>query len=563
MSLSLATAVPHLVVVPVLLPLASAALMLLGGQRWRRWKATLHVVSCLAGLGLCTALLIAVDNAVAGAVSVYLPSNWPVPFGIVLVLDRLSALMLVLTAFIGLAALLFALPRWQRAGVHFHSLYQLQLMGLNGAFLTGDLFNLFVFFEVMLVASYGLLLHGSGERRVQAGLHYIAINLLASSLFLIGAAMLYGVSGTLNLADMGRRLAQIPQADRGLMHAGVAVLGMAFIAKAAVWPLNFWLVPAYTAASPPAAALFAIMTKVGFYAVLRIWTLFFPPGNSTSFLFGSEALVWIGLATLTFGTVGVWGAQRLDRVIAFSLIVSSGTLLAAAGFDLPALTGGALYYLIGSTLAASALFLLHELLERSRRLGDEPAFAEVPPEGAPFVEATRPPASPPDVNLDDEEHPLFGRVVPGALVFLSLSFAVGALVTAGLPPLSGFLAKVIMLTALLSPQSAANAWQPAQVAAWTLVALLIVSGLAAMIALVRLGIRYLWAPQGRPPPVLRIIECLPVGLLLTACAGLVIGAGPVLEFTGAAAESLLTPQTYIEAVMSARPVPPPTRNAAP
>ena len=212
--------------------------------------------------------------------------------------------MLVLTSCLGLAAVLFALIRWQRAGVHFHSLFQLQLMGLNGAFLTGDLFNLFVFFEVMLVASFGLLLHGSGERRVQAGLHYVAVNLLASSLFLIGAAMLYGVTGTLNLADMARKLAVIPAADRGLLHAGVAVLGIAFAAKAAVWPLNFWLLPAYTAASPPAAAMFAVMTKVGFYAVLRIWSLFFPPGGGTTFLFGANALVWIGLATLAFGTSG-------------------------------------------------------------------------------------------------------------------------------------------------------------------------------------------------------------------------------------------------------------------
>ena len=139
-----------------------------------------------------------------------------------------------------------------------------------------------------------------------------------------------------------------------------------------MWPLNFWLLPAYTAASPPAAALFAVMTKVGFYAVLRIWTLFFPSGNSDNFLFGADALIWIGLATLAFGTIGVWGAQRLDRLVAFSLIVSSGTLLAAAGFDVPALTGGALYYLLGSTLAASAFFLLIELLERSRLLADDP-----------------------------------------------------------------------------------------------------------------------------------------------------------------------------------------------
>src|SRR5690606_8745120 len=126
-----------------------------------------------------------------------------------------------------------------RASVHFHPLLQLQLMGLNGAFLTADLFNLFVFFEVLLAASYGLLLHGGGSTRVRAGLHYIAINLLASLLFLIGVALLYGVTGTLNMADMAQKLPHVPAGDRGLLHAGAALLGVAFLAKAALWPLNF------------------------------------------------------------------------------------------------------------------------------------------------------------------------------------------------------------------------------------------------------------------------------------------------------------------------------------
>jgi len=417
----------------------------------------------------------------------------------------------------------------------------------------------------MLVASFGLLLHGSGERRVQAGLHYVAINLLASSLFLIGAAMLYGVTGTLNLADMARKLAAIPAADRGLLHAGVAVLGVAFVAKAAVWPLNFWLLPAYTAASPPAAAMFAVMTKVGFYAVLRISSLFFPPGGGTTFLFGANALVWMGLATLAFGTLGVWGGQRLDRVVAYALIVSSGTLLAAAGFGIPALTGGALYYLLGSTLAASAFFLLVELLERSR-LGDhDPAFVEVPKERQPFTEPTQTPL---DANLDDEERALIGRAVPGPLIFLSLSFAACALVIAGMPPFSGFLAKVAMLTALLRVDGATAATGTTgtiDVPAWVLLALLIVSGLASLIALLRLGIRYLWVPQAGPAPKLRLLECVPVALLLALCAGLLVGAGPVVRFTDAAARSLLQPDRYIDAVMSARtvPSPPPTRTIAP
>src|SRR5690606_35263564 len=155
--------------------------------------------------------------AYSAEIGTYLLGNWPPPFAIVLVLDRLSALMLVVTAGLGLAALVFGLARWHRAGPHFHSLFQLQLMGLNGAFLTGDVFTLFVFFEVMLAASYGLLLHGSGTARVRAGLHYIAINLAASLLFLIGVAMLYGVTGTLNMADLAARVPSTAPEDRMLL----------------------------------------------------------------------------------------------------------------------------------------------------------------------------------------------------------------------------------------------------------------------------------------------------------------------------------------------------------
>ena len=197
----------------------------------------------------------------AAAVGIYMPSNWPVPYGIVLVLDRLSAMMLALTSLLALAAVLYSSARWHKAGVYFHPLFQLQVMGLSGAFLTGDLFNLFVFFEIMLTASYGLLLHGSSPARMHAGLHYIAVNLMASTLFLIGIAMLYGVTGTLNLADMAMMVPAIAEDDRGLLHAGAAIMAIAFLVKAAAWPLNFWLPAAYSSAAAPVAALFSIMTN--------------------------------------------------------------------------------------------------------------------------------------------------------------------------------------------------------------------------------------------------------------------------------------------------------------
>ena len=300
----------HLIMAPVLLPLATAAIMLLLGERRRRINALLNLGSTLAGLLVAVVLMQWVHRGVApggldmvGAIGIYLPANWEAPFGIVLAIDRLSAVMLLLTSILALGALTFAVARWDRAGVHFHPLFQIQVMGLNGAFLTADLFNLFVFFEVLLSASYGLLLHASGSARVRSGLHYIAINLMASFLFLIGATLIYGVTGTLNMADVARTVAEVPEADRGLLQAGAAILGGAFLTKAGLWPLNFWLVPAYTATSAPVAALFAVMTKVGIYALLRLSTLLFSADAGPSAHFGSPVFLYGGLVTIVFGAI--------------------------------------------------------------------------------------------------------------------------------------------------------------------------------------------------------------------------------------------------------------------
>jgi multicomponent K+:H+ antiporter subunit D len=540
-------AVDHLLLVPVLLPLATATVLLMLGEQRHAARAVLDVASTLLGLAVAIVLLLRVDSqGPTGAV--YLPGNWPVPFGIVLALDRLAALMLVLAAAAALASLLFSLARWHRAGVHFHPLFQLQLLGLNGAFLTGDLFNLFVFFEVLLAASYGLLLHGGGAARVRTSLHYISINLIASLLFLIGVALLYGVTGTLNMADMAERLPHVPAADRGLLHAGAAILAVAFLAKAGTWPLNSWLAPAYGAASAPVAGFFAILTKVGIYAVLRLWSLCFPESAGASALYGAEALVWGGMATLAFGAVGMVSSQQLGRLASFSIIATSGTLLATIGFGRPALTAAALFYLASSTLAATAMYLLVELLERARQAETDPPVEIVAGPLPAFVDAR----SVGVVNLDDQEAPLIGRALPAALAFLGVAFAVGALVIAGLPPLSGFVGKVAMLSALLDAEAGASGAGPA--ARWSLFALLIVSGLLASIALMRIGIRQFWAPQERPAPHLRIAECVPIGLLLGACLVLVVRGEPALRYLRDAAENLHRPERYIDSVRAARPV---------
>ncbi|MEK9952638.1 MAG: proton-conducting transporter membrane subunit, partial [Curvibacter sp.] len=334
-----------------------------------------------------------------------------------------------------------------------------------------------------------------------------------------------------------------PAGDRGLLHAGAAILAVAFLAKAALWPLNFWLPGAYGAASAPVAALFAILTKVGVYAVLRLWTLCFPADAGASALFGSGALVWGGVLTLAFGAVGMLASQQLARFAAYSVIASAGTLLAAFGFGTPALAGGALFYLASSTLAGAALFLLVELLERAREveLGPEqlddgralPAFTAAPPPG---------------INLDDDEAALIGRAIPAALAFLGLTFAVCGLVVSGLPPLSGFVAKLAMLGALLELQ---------RPAAWTLFALLLLAGLMAATALLRIGMRHFWTTEARPAPRLRVVETLPIVLLLAMGLALVLHGEAVLDYMRQTAITLHTPAAYIDAVFSVRPVPAP------
>ena len=557
---------PHLIIAPVLLPVLTAALMLALGEQRRETLAGLNVGSCLVGLALSILLAWSVHHGAApaspgqtpgsiGTLGIYLPANWPTPFGIVLVLDRLSSAMLLLTSVMATAALIFAVARWDRIGVHFHPLFQIQLMGLNGAFLTGDLFNLFVFFEVLLAASYGLLLHGPGRQRVGAGLHYIAINLVASSFFLVGAAMLYGVTGTLNMADLAVRIPEVAAQDQAMLHAGVAILGMAFLTKAAVWPMGFWLVPAYSAAGAPVAALFSIMTKVGIYAILRLWSLGFS-GEEGTLRWGADWLVAGGLATVAFGLLGLLQARQLGRVTGFGVMVTSGTLLAAIGFNQPTVTGGALYYLLSSTMAAGAMFLLIELIDRSRLLESEfpnPDDADPVPF---FLDEIEPPR---DTNLDEQQEALTGRVIPASTAFLGFSFLACTLLLTGTPPLSGFIGKFMMLSGLLSTEEAGSALQePVSTAAWVMLALVIMSGFAALVALSRTGIRMFWTPRDRPAAQLKVLECLPIGLLLTLCLLISFRAEPLARYLQAAASELKDPHGYVQAVQGVRPLPPPS-----
>ena len=522
-----------LMIVPVVLPLlAGAGMLLLNGERHRNIMAAVNVAATLALVCIAIVLLRMSDASQTGITQVYRLGNWPAPFGIVFVLDRLSALMLLLTSILALAAVVFSLARWHRAGAHFHPLFQFLLMGLNGAFLTGDLFNLFVFFELLLAASYGLLLHGSGLARVKAGLHYVVVNLAASLLFLIGVSLIYGVAGTLNMADLAARIPNIAAENRGLLEAGAGILAMAFLLKAGMWPLCFWLPMAYAAATPPVASIFAIMTKVGVYVMLRLSLLLFGHGAGASAGFGSNWLLLGGLSTIVFGSLGTLASQDTARLGGFSVLVSSGTVLAAIGMEQVGVTGGALYYLVSSTLGIGAFFLLVELIERGR----EP--------GADMIAVSR------ETYGDDEDEGEedVGTAIVATMGLLGLAFVGCALVIAGLPPLSGFIAKFALLTAALHP-SEMRPGGADSAGGWALLVVLILSGFSTLIAMMRAGIRSFWASPDRTVPRVRVIEMAPVMFLLIICAAQTVQAGPVMRFMQATAQSLHAPDDYIRDVL--------------
>jgi multicomponent K+:H+ antiporter subunit D len=532
----------HLTILPILLPLATGALLLLFDERRHVLKALINLASTLLLAGLALTLMgRAASSGANAAASVYLLANWPAPFGIVLVLDRLSALMLALTAALALASLVFGLARWSRAGPHYHTLFQLLLMGLNGAFLTGDLFNLFVFFEVLLAASYGLVLHGSGPFRVRAGLHYIVINLAGASLFLIGVSMIYGVTGTLNMADLAQRIPRVSGPERMLLEAGAATLGIAFLVKAGMWPLSFWLPPAYTAAAAPVAALFVILTKVGFYVLLRLSMLLFGPEAGGVAGFGDSWLIAGGIATILFGAIGVLASQAMGQVAGFSILVSSGTLLAAIGLADPGVTAGALYYMVNSTLAIGAFFLLIELAERAQ----DPAADVL----AVTMEAYG------DDLDEDEPQADIGAAIPATLAILGACFVACTLLIAGLPPLSGFLAKFTLLAAMIGQDTLPDGGISGLT--WLLVALLLLAGLATLIAMMRAGVRTFWVPiEGTVPRVL-VIEIAPVIFLLLLCLAITVKGGAVMSYMNEAARTLHAPADYARDVLGTLPVPRP------
>jgi len=493
----------HLIVLPVVLPLVAGILLLFQRQGSVRVK---HLIGTGATLALLLVGIALVARAAGGEVTYYALGDWQPPFGIVLVLDRLSALMVLLTAVLAVGAVVFACAGDDERGSNFHGLFQWQLMGINGAFLTGDLFNLFVFFEVLLLASYALLLHGGGKERIMSGVHYVVLNLAGSSLFLIAVGILYGATGTLNMADMSTRLATLPAEREGLVVAGGLMLLVVFGLKAAILPLYFWLPKAYAAAPAPVAALFAIMTKVGIYAILRVYSLVF--GEAVGPLANLEQawVWWLSLGTLVAAAIGVLAARDLRLLVAYLVLVSVGTLLAGIGIGTPAAVSALLYYLIHTTLITGGLFLLAEMIGAQRGQAGT-------------------------------------RLVKGRPLrqggWLAVLFFAGAIAVAGMPPLSGAIGKALLLAAA---EGMERAWL------WPI---LLLSGLAAIIALSRAGSTLFWRSTGEADGQrLAHRQWFGVAWLMAAAPLLVVLAGPLVNYTDATAAQLASPESLTRALLN-------------
>ena len=520
----------HLIALPILLPLLTGVLLIFIDERRHELKLWLNAAGILATLLVTIGFIRLIGNGhFNGDTGVYLAANWIAPFGITLVIDRFAVMMLLLINLVAGASLSFAYTRWSRLEVHFHSLFQFLLMGINGALITGDLFNLFVFFEVMLAASYGLLLHGKNKARVSAGMQYIALNLVASLFFLIGLALIYAAAGTLNMADLARSIGTLQSTQRIMFETGAALLAIVFLTKSAIWPLGFWLPVTYGAAAPPITAMLILVTKVGVYVLYRLWMLVFASDASSSTGFGEQLLFWAGMITIGYGSLGLLASQDVRRLASYSAVLSSGILLTLLGLNQAELTGAAMFYLFSSTLAVTAFVMLIELMER--------VYSPAAQMLAITMEAF---AS--DIGAKGNT----GVIIPGAMVFLGLSFAFCAVVMSGMPPLSGFIAKfgivatVLMLSGDIGPS----------LNDWLFIAALFISGLFAIIALMRLGVRIFWATGHGATLKLHLTEALAVFSLLLLCVVMTVAAGPIRSYMDRIGDDLSSGDNYIEQVLS-------------
>jgi multicomponent Na+:H+ antiporter subunit D len=435
---------------PVLLPLLGAAGTLLVG-RHPRTQRTVSLVVLTAVLAVSVALLLQADATGPTAISV---GGWPVPLGIVLVVDRLSALMLVVASTVALGVLWFAVGQGSADGSEetplsiFHPTFLVLIAGVSNAFLAGDLFNLYVGFEILLMASYVLLTLGGSAPRVRAGITYVVVSLTSSLIFLAAIGLVYASTGTVNMAQLAGRLAELPPGMQLLIQS---MLLIAFSIKAAVFPLSAWLPDSYPTAPAPVTAVFAgLLTKVGVYAIIRTQTLLFPDGGL------DDLLMWAGLATMLIGILGAVAQTDIRRMLSFTLVSHIGYMVFGIALGTAAGLAGAIFYVAHHIAIQTTLFLVAGLIERQggstsvNRLG---GLAKRSP-------------------------------------LLAVLFFVPAMNLAGIPPFSGFIGKLGLLQAGVADGSQL---------ALTVVAGGVVTSLLTLLAVARVWTRAFWRPASQEP----------------------------------------------------------------
>ncbi|KNE78924.1 MULTISPECIES: Na+/H+ antiporter subunit D [Streptomyces] len=497
-----------LVALPVVLPLLAAGLSI-ALRRYLWAQRSLSTMVLVAVLTTAFLLLVLADRRGPLVLPV---GGWEAPAGITLVADCLSALLLTVSLLVALAVLLFSMSqgtaeRRGRVATAFHPAYLLLAGGVGLAFLTGDLFNLFVAFEVMLGASYVLITLNAGTQRTRAGMTYVLVSLTSSLLFITAIALVYAATGTVNLAQLGERTAALPD---GLRTALGLLLLVVFGIKSAMVPLHFWLPDSYPTAPAPITAVFAaLLTKVGVYAMVRTQTLLFPREETW------VLLAVLAVATMLLGILGALAQDDINRLLSFTLVSHIGFMLfGLALFDVAGLTGTILY-IVHHIVVQATLFLVAGLIVRGA--------------GTPALRRME------------------GRTPPPAL--LALLFLVPALSLSGIPPLSGFVAKLALLRAGAADGGAA---------AYALVAAALLTSLLTLAAMARLG-RSAFSgaprPDPRTPPApaaprrpARLMAATTAGMALAGVT-LVVLAGPLAGISERAAEDLLDRDPYRSAVL--------------
>ena len=489
-----------LLALPLAVPLATAIALSLLPHRPRLLRGVAFA-GALAILAAAIAILARVD---AGGIQVLQLGGWPAPFGITLVADVFSALLLLMTGIVGavVTAQSFAGVDPRREAFGYHSLIHVLLMGVAGAFLTGDIFNLYVWFEVMLIASFVLMALHRTRAQIQAAFTYVALNLLASAFLLTAIGLLYGQAGTLNLADLARAW---PERRTPALDAALSMLFLtAFGIKAGLFPLFFWLPASYHTPPAASAALFAgLLTKVGVYALIRVFTLLFPGRASPAY----DVLLVLSAITMVVGLVAALAQSDFRRVLSFNLVGHIGFTTVGLALWTNAAVAGSILYMLHHMLVITSLFLVSGWLLRQRRTTDLAALGGLY-HAQPWVAAV--------------------AMVP----LFSL---------AGIPPLSGFIAKLAIVSAALDDRR------------YWLTAVALAVSLLTMLSMARLWNAAFWKPsptEAARAPIAGIVTA-PAAVLALLTLGLTAAAGPVFDLASRAAEQLLHPHEYMRAVLGA------------